>query len=78
VSQAPRPPDPDDQRRGMSPRPQRGRVLLLGTFVGLIVGIFAIILLVSQCAPGDDGGGDGDATGVTVVVDPPGPALLAT
>src|ERR671916_164168 len=53
VSQAARPPDPDDPRRGMRVRPQRGRALFLGTFVGLIVLVFAIILLVSQCANSD-------------------------
>jgi hypothetical protein len=79
VSQAARPPDPDDPRRGMRVRPQRGRALFLGTFVGLIVLVFAIILLVSQCAPEDDDeGGDDDATGVTVVVEQPGSVLIPT
>jgi hypothetical protein len=56
--------------------------VLLGTFAGLIVLVFAIILLVSQCAPEDDDqGGDDNAVGpgptVSVVVDRPGPDLPA-
>jgi hypothetical protein len=52
--------------------------MFLGTFVGLIVLVFAIILLVSQCANSDgDQGGDDNATGVPVVVEQPGSALLA-
>ncbi|SFT95094.1 hypothetical protein SAMN05660657_04157 [Geodermatophilus amargosae] len=82
MSEAARPPDPDDARRGMQMRPERGRAVLLGTFAGLIVLVFAIILLVSQCAPEDDDGDDDNAGGagpaVSVVVDPPGSALLAT
>ena len=79
MSQAARPPDPDDPRRGMRVRPQRGRALFLGTFVGLLVLVFAIILLVSQCAPEDDEqGGDDNASGVTVVVDAPSRALAGT
>ena len=54
MSQAARPPEPDDPRRGMRMRPKRGRAVLLGTFFGLIVMVFAIILLVSQCGTGDD------------------------
>jgi hypothetical protein len=82
MSEAARPPDPDDPRRGMRMRPQRGRAVLLGTFAGLVVLVFAIILLVSQCAPEDDDqGGDDNATGpgptVSVVVDQPGRAVLA-
>ncbi|WP_369253296.1 hypothetical protein [Geodermatophilus amargosae] len=82
MSEAARPPDPDDPRRGMHVRPKRGRAVLLGTFAGLIALVFAIILLVSQCAPEDDDeGGDDNAGGagpaVSVVVEQPGPALLA-
>jgi hypothetical protein len=47
-------PDPDDQRRGMTPRPKRGRAVLLGTFAGVIVFVFLFITLVSQCGTGDD------------------------
>ena len=76
MSQAARPPEPDDPRRGMRPRPKRGRAVLLGTFFGLIVMVFAIILLVSQCGTGDDDEVyDDDIQGVAVVVDEPLPAL---
>ena len=53
-----------------------GRAVLLGTFFGLIVMVFAIILLVSQCGTGDDDEVyDDDIQGVAVVVDEPLPAL---
>ncbi|SNS41789.1 hypothetical protein SAMN04488107_2469 [Geodermatophilus saharensis] len=67
MSQAARPPDPQDPRRGMQPRPKRGRAVLLGTFLGLIVLVFAFILLVSQCsADEDDDGASGPTTTVVV------------
>ncbi|PRY47824.1 hypothetical protein LY71_1113 [Geodermatophilus tzadiensis] len=47
-------PDPDDQRHGMTPRPKRGRALLLATFLGVIVFVFLFITLVSQCGTGED------------------------
>ncbi len=76
MSQAARPPEPDDPRRGMHPRPKRGRAALLGTFFGLIVMVFAIILLVSQCGTGDDDEVyEDDIEGSALVVDAPLPAL---
>ena len=57
-------PDPEDQRHGMTPRPQRGRALLLATFVGVIVFVFLFITLVSQCGTGED-----TAQGLTSVVE---------
>jgi hypothetical protein len=76
MSQAARPPEPDDPRRGMHPRPKRGRAVLLGTFFGLIVMVFAIILLVSQCGTGDDDEVyEDDIEGSALVVDAPLPAL---
>ena len=77
MSQAARTPEPEDPRRGMRPRPKRGRAVLLGTFAGLIVMVFAIMLLVSQCGTGDDDEVyDDDIRGAAVVVDGPLPALL--
>ena len=79
MSQAARPPDPDDPRRGMRVRPKRGRAMFLGTFVGLIVLVFAIILLVSQCGTDDeDEVYDDDVQGAALVVDAALPALLPT
>ena len=79
MSQAARPPEPDDPRRGMHPRPKRGRAVLLGTFLGLIVMVFAIILLVSQCGTDDeDEVYDDDIQGAALVVDAALPALLPT
>ncbi|MGX5655340.1 hypothetical protein ACWKWC_11265 [Geodermatophilus nigrescens] len=70
-------PDPEDPRRGMNPRPKRGRALFLGTFLGLIVMVFAIILLVSQCGTDDDDEVyDDDNQGLALVVDEALPALL--
>ena len=70
MAEAPRTPDPQDPRRGMHPRPQRGRAVLLGTFAGLIVLVFAIILLVSQCGTGDDDEVyEDDIQGASLVVD---------
>jgi hypothetical protein len=60
----------------MHPRPKRGRAVLLGTFFGLIVMVFAIILLVSQCGTGDDDEVyEDDIEGSALVVDAPLPAL---
>ncbi len=80
MSQAARPPDPQDPRRGMQPRPQRGRAVLLGTFLGLIALVFAFILLVSQCSA-DGGEGSDDNAGSTgpaaaVVVEEVAPPLV--
>ena len=72
-------PGPEDPRRGMTPRPKRGRALFLGTFLGLIVMVFAIILLVSQCGTDDeDEVYDDDVQGAALVVDAALPALLPT
>ena len=72
MSQADHTPDPDDPHRGMHPRPKRGRALLLGTFLGLIVLVFLFMTLVSQCSPGDDGeASEDDPQGIAVVVDDP-------
>jgi hypothetical protein len=50
--------------------------VLLGTFFGLIVMVFAIILLVSQCGTGDDDEVyEDDIEGSALVVDAPLPAL---
>lgn len=70
MSEAARPPDPDDPRRGMHPRPKRGRALLLGTFLGLVVFVFLFITLVSQCGTDDDDEVlDDDIRGSALVVD---------
>ncbi len=72
MAETPRPPDPQDPRRGMRPRPKRGRAVLLGTFAGLIVMVFAIILLVSQCGTGDDDEVyEDEIEGASLVVDGP-------
>ncbi len=63
-------PDPDDQRHGMTPRPKRGRALLLATFLGVIVFVFLFITLVSQCGTGED-----TAQGPTSVVQDHGSPL---
>jgi hypothetical protein len=77
MAQAAPTPEPEDPRRGMNPRPKRGRALFLGTFAGLIVMVFAIILLVSQCGTDDDDEVyDDDNRGSALVVDAPLPALL--
>jgi hypothetical protein len=74
VSEADRTPDPNDPRRGMTPRPKRGRALLFGTFFGLIVLVFLFITLVSQCGTGDDDEVyEDDPQGIAVVVDDPAP-----
>ncbi|GAB3197928.1 hypothetical protein GCM10027261_24200 [Geodermatophilus arenarius] len=83
MSQAARPPDPDDARRGMQPRPKRGRAMFFGTFLGLIVLVFAFILLVSQCGTGDDDevyedDPSGAPASVSVVLEDPVPAPVAT
>ena len=75
MSEADRRPDPNDPRRGMTPRPKRGRALLLGTFFGLIVLVFLFITLVSQCGTGDDDEVyEDDPQGTAVVVDDPAPS----
>ncbi|MEX5718285.1 hypothetical protein [Geodermatophilus maliterrae] len=72
MSQADRTPDPDDPRRGMHPRPKRGRALLLGTFLGLVVLVFLFMTLVSQCGTGGDGeASEDDPQGIAVAVDDP-------
>ncbi|MGY1653886.1 hypothetical protein [Geodermatophilus sp. SYSU D01119] len=77
MSQPASAPDPQDPRRGMNPRPKRGRAMFLGTFLGLIVLVFAIILLVSQCGTGDDDEVyEDDIEGAALVVDGPLAALL--
>ena len=63
-------PDPDDQRHGMTPRPKRGRAVLLATFFGVIVFVFLFITLVSQCGTGDDDEVyEDDPQGTALVVD---------
>ena len=54
-------PDPDDQRHGMTPKPKRGRAVLLATFFGVIVFVFLFITLVSQCGTGNDDAAQGGA-----------------
>ncbi len=76
MSEADRTPDPNDPRRGLTPRPKRGRALLLGTFLGLIVLVFLFMTLVSQCGTGDDDEVyEDDIEGSALVVDAPLPAL---
>ncbi|SDC76206.1 hypothetical protein SAMN05660690_2446 [Geodermatophilus telluris] len=68
-------PDPEDPRRGMHPRPKRGRALFFGTFAGLVVFVFLFIVLVSQCGTGDDDEVyDDDPQGAALVVEDPLPA----
>ncbi|MGY1668722.1 hypothetical protein ACI79O_22830 [Geodermatophilus sp. SYSU D00696] len=80
MSQAARPPDPQEPRRGMPPpRPRRGRAVFFGTFLALLVAVFAFILLVSQCGTGDDDEVyDDDVEGAALVVDVAAPPLLTT
>jgi hypothetical protein len=82
MSEAARRPDPEDPRRGMRMRPKRGRAMFAGTFVGLIVLVFAFILLVSQCSPDGGEGSDDNAGGVrpaaAVVDGSAGPVLGTT
>ncbi len=79
MSEADRTPDPNDPHRGMTPKPKRGRVLLIGTFLGLIVFVFLFITLVGQCGTSDAAGVSGnDPQGAAVVVgDPVVPALVS-
>ena len=77
MPEADRTPDPNDSRRGMTPKPRRGRALLLGTFLGLIVFVFLFITLVSQCGTGDDDEVyEDDPQGIAAVVDDPVPPLV--
>ena len=79
MARTPSTPDPQDPRRGVRSRPRRGRAVLLGTFAGLIVMVFAIILLVSQCGTGDDDEVyEDDIEGSALVVDgAPAPPSVA-
>ncbi len=79
MSEAARTPDPQDPRRGMTPRPKRGRALMLGVFFGLIVSVFLFITLVSQCGTGDDDEVyEDDPQGSALVVDDVASLLPAT
>ena len=72
MSQAARPPEPDDSdrsggRSGMNPR--RGRAAILGTVVVVILGIFAVLLLVTRCGDSaDDVSGSGVSGPAEVVL----------
>jgi hypothetical protein len=75
VSEADRTPDPNDPRRGMTPRPKRGRALFFGTFLGLIVLVFLFITLVAQCGTDDDDEVyEDDPQGIALVVGDPAPS----
>ncbi|MGR7026429.1 hypothetical protein [Geodermatophilus sp. URMC 62] len=74
MSEADRTPDPSDPRRGMTPKPKRGRALFLGTFLGLIVLVFLFITLVAQCGTSDDDEVYDDPQGIALVVDDPAPS----
>ncbi|WP_448638700.1 hypothetical protein [Geodermatophilus sp. URMC 63] len=75
MSEADRTPDPSDPRRGMTPKPKRGRALFFGTFLGLIVLVFLFITLVAQCGTGDDDEVyENDPQGIALVVDDPAPS----
>ncbi|MGY1802413.1 hypothetical protein ACI78T_03930 [Blastococcus sp. SYSU D00922] len=55
MSQAAPPPDGDDtQRPRVGANPRRGRAVVIGTIVGVIVAIFAVLLLVTQCGSSAD------------------------
>ncbi|MBM7808353.1 hypothetical protein JOD57_004190 [Geodermatophilus bullaregiensis] len=77
MSQADPTPDPNDPRRGMRPRPKRGRALLLATFFGLIVLVFLFITLVGQCGMSAQDEALWDPQGTAVVVDDPAPPSTA-
>ena len=53
MSEADRTPDPNDPRRGRTPRPKRGRALLIGTFLGLTAFVFIFITLVGKSGRSD-------------------------
>ena len=48
--------EPEDDRTagGSGVNPRRGRAVVIGTVVGVIVAIFAVLLLVTQCGSSAD------------------------
>lgn len=55
MSQAAPPPDGHDpERPRVGANPRRGRAVVIGTIVGVIVAIFAVLLLVTQCGSSAD------------------------
>jgi hypothetical protein len=47
---------------------RRGRVLIPGVILGVILAIFAVLLLITRCGSAADDVGQGDASGAVSVV----------